>query len=126
MPLYPLTRAQEFRLKLYVQDFDKSKEFYQNLLGYPVVNEWDRGEHDKGVMFDTSAGIIEILTPEDGYIPLQGTSISLEVPDVKALWDAIKTEVVVVFEIRDNDWGDTSFAIKDPDGYKITFFTKII
>lgn len=125
MTLYPLTKVQEFRLKLYVKDFDKSKEFYQDLLGYPVVNGWDRGEKDRGVMFNTGSAIIELLTPEDGYVPLQGTGISLEVPDVKALWDAIKAHATVVFEIRNNSWGDTSFAIKDPDGYKITFFTKI-
>jgi catechol 2,3-dioxygenase-like lactoylglutathione lyase family enzyme len=125
MALYPLTKVQEFRLKLYVKDFDKSKEFYQQLLGYPVVNEWDRGEEDKGVMFNTGSAIIELLTPEDGYVPLQGTGISLEVVDVKALWNNIKTQVEIVFELRNNEWGDTSFAIKDPDGYKITFFTKI-
>jgi catechol 2,3-dioxygenase-like lactoylglutathione lyase family enzyme len=126
MSLYPLTKVQEFRLKLYVKDFDKSKEFYQKLLGYPVVKEWNRGEKDRGVMFDTGAGIIEILTPEDEYVPLQGTGISLEVPNVKTLWDNIKTQAVVAFELRNNDWGDTSFAIKDPEGYKITFFTKLI
>jgi catechol 2,3-dioxygenase-like lactoylglutathione lyase family enzyme len=77
MALYPLTKVQEFRLKLYVKDFDKSREFYQDLLGYSVVNEWDRGEKDKKVMFNTGSAIIELLTPEGGYVPLQGSSISL-------------------------------------------------
>lgn len=122
----PLTKVSEFRLKLYSKEFDKSKSFYKDILGYPIVNEWDRGEQDRGVMFDTGSAIIEILSPVNGYKDFQGTDISLEVTDVKALWEYIKSQadIKIAHELRDNDWGDTSFAIKDPNGFKISFFTK--
>ncbi len=124
MRLYPLTEVKEFRLKLYVKDFGESKSFYQDFLGYPVIKEWDRGEQDKGLMFDTGTTVLEVLTPEDGYRSLQGVDVSLEVEDVWKLWGKVKDYKNVVFELRDNDWGDTSFKIKDPDGFGLTFFTR--
>ncbi len=124
MTLYPLAKVKEFRLKLYVKDFSESKNFYQNFLGYPVIKEWDRGEKDRGIMFDTGTTVLEVLTSEAGYKPLQGVDVSWEVEDVGKLWQKFKDYKNVIFELRDNDWGDTSFKIKDPDGFGLTFFTR--
>lgn len=114
----------ECRLKLYPNDFEKVRKFYEHVLHYPVLKEWDRGDDDKGVMFDTGGGTLELLSPEDGYKQIQGVGVSWEVRDVGELWARLKDASDVVFGLRHNDWGDSSFRIRDPEGFEITFFTK--
>lgn len=120
-----LTKVKEFRLKMYPKNFNQERHFYEKILEFPVIKEWDRGEEDQGVMFDTGNGIVELLTPENEYAPISGCDVSLEVSDVWELWKKFDGSDNIIFPIRDNDWGDTSFCIADPEGFEITFFSKI-
>lgn len=115
--------VQEFRLKLYPKDFYKVRNFYEKELGFKVTNEWDRGELHKGVMFNVGTTTLELLSPEDGYQPVVGASASWEVPNVHELWKHWEGKPNVFHPLRDNAWGDTSFGISDPEGFKISFFT---
>ena len=119
-----LTKVVEFRLKLYPNDFYKVRKFYEDTLRYPVIEDWDHGESEKGVMFDTGGATLELLSPKPNYKAVQGVSISIEVQNVVGLWEYIKDKAHIEFEPRHNSWGDTSFRIKDPEGFEITFFTK--
>lgn len=119
-----LTKVSEFRFKLYVKEFDRTREFYEHLLEFPVLHSWNRGDKDRGIMFDTGAGIIELLSPPDGYKPLKGCGLSLEVQNVEKLWEKLKDHPGIIFGLRKNNWGDTSFCINDPGSLRITFFTK--
>lgn len=121
-PVYPLSKTTEFRTKLYPKDFYKVKDFYENVLGYPIVNSWDR-EDGKGAMFDTGAAVIEILSPEDGYKPIQGANVSLKVENVWDLWEKLKDHPNVTKPLNLRPWGDMSFRIVDPEGFQISFFT---
>ena len=38
----PLAKVHEFRLKLYVKNFKKMREFYKKVLKYPVREEWKK------------------------------------------------------------------------------------
>jgi len=114
----------EFRLKLYPKDFLKVREFYEKTLGFGVIDEWDRGEHDRGAMFRVGPSVLELLSPEKEYQPITGTGLSLEVPDVRGLWVHLKDKTPVIFELRDNSWGDTSFCVADPEGFELIFFEK--
>lgn len=118
-----MTAVSEFRLKLYPKDFYKVRKFYEAELGYDVVNEWDR-PGSKGVMFDVGGTILELLTPEAEYYPVVGSDVSWEVGAVWQLFETMKDKPYVIRELKDNKWGDTSFLIQDPEGFKITFFTK--
>lgn len=120
--IYFLTKTNEFRLKLYPSNFKKVKDFYENILNFPLLDSW--GGETNGAMFNTGAGVIELLTPKQEYISVLGTAVSLGVDDVWKLWKEIKDKVKIVHAIRDNSWGDTSFRISDPEGFEITFFTK--
>lgn len=122
--LYPLTKTTEFRLKLYPKDFFLVKDFYENTLGYPIVNSWDYG-NDKGVMFNAGTAIIELITPRGEYLPIQGSNISLQVEDVWALWEKLKDHPNIVKPLGLNPWvgGDVSFRINDPEGFRISFFS---
>ncbi len=119
-----LTDVTEFRLKLYPKNFYLVREFYEKKLGFPIINEWDRGETNKGVMFSVGGAILELLSSGDEHRPVTGASVSLAVSDVWKLWEALKDTGNLTHTLRDNEWGDTSFCMADPDGFEITFFTK--
>jgi len=118
-----LTRVSEFRLKLYPKDFYLVKNFYKETLEFDITHEWDR-EESKGVMFDTGIAIIELLYPGDAYESSKGINLSLEVGDVQQLWEKFKDQDFVAYKIKHNSWGDTSFGVYDPEGFRITFFTR--
>lgn len=114
----------EFRLKRYPKDFAVVRAFYEDKLGLPVSHEWDSGPANKGVMFSVGSTTLELLSPPDGYKPVQGADVSWEVTDVKGLWKQLKDNTPIAHDLRHNNWGDTSFQIIDPEGFHITFFTK--
>ena len=119
-------KINEFRLKLYPEDFYKQRSFYKNVLGFNIIHEWDR-EDSKGVMFNVGGTTLEFMWPvEEGLEDIStGSGLSLEVDDVNALFDELKDKTTITHELRDNPWGDRSFGISDPHGYKISFFTKL-
>lgn len=116
--------VREFRVKLYPNNFDLVRNFYEDELGFVVTNHWDRGDKDRGVMFDVGGTTLELLSPEGSYKPITGCDFSLEVDDVKLLWEQLKDGNNIRHELRHNEWGDTSFRVADPEGFEISFFTK--
>lgn len=118
----PLTKTSEFRLKLYPKNYQDCLKFYRDTLLFPIINKWDRRDN-KGVMFDTGIGIIELFYEGNGET-ISGCDISVEVKNVQKLFNKLRKNKNIIFPIRNNSWGDTSFCIADPAGFEITFFTK--
>lgn len=119
-----LTSVSEVRIKLYPENFEATRDFYGTFLGFKVVTEWNNSELDRGVMFDVGGTILELLARK-ADVKVKGADMSLEVADVRKLWEELKTYPKIAHAIRENSWGDTSFAILDPEGSKISFFTKV-
>ncbi len=117
------TSASEIRIMLYPSDFSRSKQFYGEVISWPIQFEWDTDE-SKGVMFDTGCGVIELLWKSAGKTKCETFNLSLRVTDVWSLWPKMKDKAAVVFALRQNVWGDDSFCLADPDGSKLTFFTE--
>lgn len=111
--------VQEFRLMLYVRDLITTRAFYERVFNWPITTEWEAG-----VMYDTGAAIFELLQSDEAEEPNNSMAVSIRVADVWSLFENFKDSVTLVFPLRDNSWGDTSFQISDPNGFKITLFTK--
>ncbi len=118
-----LSAVIEFRLKLYPRDFYKSREFYEHELGYMVTDEWDRPD-SKGVMFYVGGTTLELLSPEAEFKQFSGVDVSWRVDDVWKLYESMKYKPYLIRGLKDTDWGDTSFHIVDPEGFRITFFSE--
>jgi glyoxylase I family protein len=75
------------------QEYDEEKKFYSEVLQIPVAREWS-----SGIMFDTSAGVIEIFNDGDGALP-QGTirHFALATDDVDACVKAVSEAGYEVF-----------------------------
>jgi hypothetical protein len=116
-------QVNEFRLKLFVRDFENMREFYTIVLGFESVGGWDNGPDDCGVLLDTGAGIVELISAGSQYKPVQGCDVSFGVNDVWTLWENLQGEMIV-HPLRQNYWGDSSFCLSDPEGFRLTFFSK--
>ena len=68
----------------------------------------------RGVMFNAGAGMLELLEDLHAVWPVTSCDVSLRVTNVWALWEEWQAQLNVVFGLRDNPWGDTSFCIVDP------------
>ena len=118
-------KVNEFRLKLYPKDYDSNYKFFKDVLNFPIKYEWDR-ENGRGVMFDIGGTTLEFMWPvEENYKDMStGSGLSLAVDDAQALFEKPKEIVTITYSVRKQPWGDISFGIATPSGYRISFFTK--
>ena len=71
-------------------EIEKVKEFYQGVLGMPVIRSWGEPEL-AGFMFDTGAGLVEVFTDAEGVLP-QGSirHFALKTDDVDGCVKAVR------------------------------------
>jgi uncharacterized glyoxalase superfamily protein PhnB len=112
------TLVNEFRFIRLPKDFAAARAFYDEVFDWPVMHEWEGG-----VMYDTGASTFELIQESHGDKPNESSRVSLSVSDVWSLFERLKNKVPIVFPIRDNSWGDTSFRVSDPEGFPITLFS---
>jgi catechol 2,3-dioxygenase-like lactoylglutathione lyase family enzyme len=123
----------EFRFAFFARDFQKSVDFYQNLLGMELVGGWDR-EDGKGALLSAGGNaVIEIYGAAEGK--------TYEGPSPVALNLALRVEnasAVDKFHERlsglgaemiegpqDRTWGHRSFVIHDPDQIPIHIYCEL-
>ena len=111
----------------YVKDLEKTAHFYDTL-GFNV----DKNDETIRVRLGdfTLAFIDENKTPiknESGIEP-KGTGIYtyVEVSDIDKFFEIIKSKGIAPrTEPKTWSWGKREFVVKDPDGYKLVFFTPV-
>jgi len=98
----------------------ESTKFFTETLGFEILTEFATG-----VMINLGSSILEIFDEEtENKSNPAFCKLSLEVKDVNVFWKKLKDHKEILFPFTHNDWGDTSFAIKSPDGSTIIFFTR--
>jgi catechol 2,3-dioxygenase-like lactoylglutathione lyase family enzyme len=103
--------------------FDEVVRFYGEVLGFPVVNQWDRS-NARGLRFDVGGMRLEILDNERERKPLAlGTPadrfhVVIEVDDIDAAGREIKIDAPPA---QTTSWGARMFQVRDPDGVPVTF-----
>ncbi len=73
-----------------VEDYNKTIDFYHNILGMPIFRQWGEGL-ESGALVDTGAGMMEIFANGEDY-PGQGSMrhIAFEVDDVDSYTEAAR------------------------------------
>lgn len=97
------------------------RDFYTTVFGFDVVFEADwyiHLRHESGVEL---ALMLPKLENQPGCIQEQyngqGIVYSFEVADAKEEYDRMKElGVAIVFELKDEEWGQRHFMVKDPAG----------
>ena len=108
---------------LATDSFDEVAQFYGELLGFPLVAEWDRA-HGRGKRFELGGLRLEILDNRRERRPMQlGTPgdrvhVVVEVEDIEA---ARRGLAVTAPAPQAVSWGARLFQVRDPDGVAVTF-----
>jgi catechol 2,3-dioxygenase-like lactoylglutathione lyase family enzyme len=103
--------------------FGEVTRFYGELLGFPIVEQWDRS-NARGVRFDTGGMRLEIIDNEREQHQLElgetanKVHIVVEVENIDAARERIKVDAQPT---QDTSWGARLFQILDPDNVPITF-----
>lgn len=109
----------------YASDLGKTAEFYRTL-GFEVDSANDGVRVILGGM--KLAFIDESQTPikKDAGVQPKGAGVFtyVEVSDVDEYFNHLQKQgIETSSEPRDWPWGKREFAVKDPDGYKLVFFS---
>ena len=108
---------------LEVNSIKESIEFYRDMLGL-IVDDSDA--ESEPPMATVRAGKLKIILGED-FKPMitrgRGINLFLSVSDVDQYYLDLKSRGMRIEPPADEGWGGRFITIKDPDGYRIFFFT---
>jgi uncharacterized glyoxalase superfamily protein PhnB len=111
--------VQGVSIALSTEDVARSVKFYVEQLGFTCTL--------KLVGFARlRLGAADImLSLPNAHVPWQGPrftgSIYLEVDDVDALWERLKTRARIVYPIETMEYGVREFGLLDDSGYQLSF-----
>jgi len=103
--------------------YDEVVRFYGELLGFPVVKQWDRA-NARGQRFDTGGMRLEIIDHEREQRqlelgePADRFHIVIEVENIDETRQSIKIDAPPT---QDVSWGARFFKVLDPDGVPVTY-----
>lgn len=103
--------------------YEEVVEFYGDLLGFPVVDEWDR-PNARGQRLDLGGMRLEILDNQREKSPLKlgatadRVHLVVEVDDIEEARDCIEIDSPLP---QETSWGARLFQVRDPDGVPVTF-----
>jgi len=115
---------------LMVRDVGKTVDFYQNVLGFNVLNTVP--EKEPFVFAMVNAGTIVLSFQEEKSIKEEysqlnkfteggGLTLYIHVSDVHGLYEKVKGKATIAKEMHTTFYGSTDFAIEDCNGYILTF-----
>jgi uncharacterized glyoxalase superfamily protein PhnB len=109
---------------LKVNDLEKTIAFYSENLGFSVENRRDgwcaMGSNGASVMFYSQ----ESLDSPPGPPSMTGV-LYFNPTDVKALWEKLKGRAPIEWELQEMEYGMLEFAIRDCNGYILSFGQEI-
>ena len=121
------------RVVVKASNFDATNRFYEQVLAFPRLNNWD-AESGRGVLFLAGGMVIEVHgRPRDEEVggrdetwdyrgPDQKMVLELVVPSAEAAYEElIFRERNIPGGLRQDDDGSMVFETHDPDGVKIAF-----
>lgn len=118
--------SKEARVHIYVSDMKEMVRFYNQIMEFPVVRYWRYSDGD-GTMMDIGGNIIELFSKgRKNYSEKKfygNVSLSMRVNDVCKLYEKFQKKNIELGELIENEWGDSSFAVIDPEGNRLVFFS---
>ena len=109
-----------------VDDVQKSIAWYSDMLGFVVTERWEHDGTLRGAEM-SSRGATIYLSQDDwaqgrDRVKGQGTRLYITTGEVvDTIADRIKAYGGTLDQEPKDDWGMRTFAVSDPDGYKLTF-----
>ena len=119
---------------LYVQDPERSTQFYQNLFGFELILSEDRlhalsvGGHNVLLLFREGASTHPspspggLIPPHDGHGP-QHIAFAIPHSDLQAWRDKLAEQNIPIESEVHPQRGGTSLYFRDPDGHSLELAT---
>lgn len=118
--------SRESRVHIYVKNMKEMIRFYNKILEFPVVKMWKYADGE-GTIINLGGNALELFSKNRRnyyHADFSGcVSFSIRVHDVYKIHEKFSKKNIIIEEIKENHWGDSSFALKDPEGNRICFFT---
>ncbi|MFD5429161.1 VOC family protein [Streptomyces sp. NPDC127084] len=106
------------RVLLRPTDPDRSRRFYEDVLGLQIYREFGTGP-ERGTVYFLGGGFLEITGRSDTP-PAPGLSLWLQVSDAKAAYGHVLAHGATVEQPpRREPWGLVEMWVLDPDGVRI-------
>jgi len=104
-----------YYLEAFVSDLKRSKQFYGEALGWQLNTDLPEVA---GFFFGTGY-LVLIADPRPAALRVYagGMQAEVQVEDVAAEHERLKTKGVLVSDISAKPWGERKFSFTDPDGY---------
>jgi lactoylglutathione lyase len=121
------------RLELFVNDMDRSINFYRDILGFALLRRDSGYASIRRGNVTFGLGPIAKLSEEEGYFTRSrvsgerglGVEIVLEVDDLAAALAQVERAHYPVHEpVQRRPWGLSDFRLIDPDGYYLRITTR--
>jgi len=118
--------SKEARIHIYVSDMKEMVRFYNQILEFPVVRYWRYSDGD-GTMMDIGGNVIELFSKGKRNFSDRSfygnVSLSIKVDNVCKLYEKFCKKNIKLGELISHEWGDSSFALIDPEGNRLVFFS---
>ena len=108
------------------RDFEASRKFYVDILGWQVASEWTDNHGKKGVIVN-GGGVRVVLAEAHDEVDIHNrqaphsSTLHLDIHDADARFAQIPSGDHIVQPPQDNHWGTRWFVVSDPDGNLIAF-----
>ena len=106
---------------MYTEDLDATIAFYSDILGFICVEKND----DWGWASLNLNDVWIMLARPNEHTPYDKIgftgSFYFTTDDVEAMWQKLKDKARVCYDIETFPWGMREFAIRTPDGHRMTF-----
>jgi len=110
----------------FVEDIQKSKHFYSEILGQKVVQDFGANVTFEGGLsiWEKAYALNVIFEGKGKQIPVgaNNSEIYFESSNIEALYDGlIKEQVRVIHPVMEHPWGQRGFRVYDPDNHILEF-----
>ena len=111
---------------LLVNDIEKSKHFYKNILGQKIIMDFGRNVSFEGGLsiWEKDYALNLIFQEKTDEIAVGGNNFEIyfETEDLDNLLDRLLNEKVeVIHSVMEHSWGQRGFRVRDPDGHIVEF-----
>jgi catechol 2,3-dioxygenase-like lactoylglutathione lyase family enzyme len=102
---------------LQTSDMNRTITWYRDMLGFRCVRRMGDG------WCHLTQGEVSLMFMRNDHVgtPHATATQYINVDDVDALWDTLKDRVAAEWGPEDMPYGMREFAIRDPDGYLLSF-----
>ncbi len=118
---------------IYTTNIKKSIKFYQGVLELEIDEFYPNKEKPTWVSIrigKTHLGIGKTFSEINHKLHPRGVDGSgvqfyINVTNVDKMYEKYRNKVDIIDDIEDKPWGDREFTFADPDGYLISFYSKL-